>query len=88
MVVTTIRSGWNKVYQAMSTVLKRVLLLVFCAVGVACAGPETKTASPARPDESGKTVYLASHGWHAGIVIRRADIPDGFWPAKVHLQFQ
>ena len=64
----------------MSTVLKRFVLLVCCAVGVACAGPETKTASPARPDEPGKTVYLASHGWHAGIVIRRADIPDGVWP--------
>ena len=64
----------------MSTVLKRFLLLVFCAVGVACAGPETKTASPARLDEPGKTIYLASHGWHAGIVIRRADIPDGVWP--------
>jgi uncharacterized protein (TIGR02117 family) len=25
-------------------------------------------------------VYLVSHGWHAGIVIRRADIPDGAWP--------
>lgn len=64
----------------MSTVLKRLLLLGFCAVGVACAGPETKTASPAMPDGPGKTVYLASHGWHAGIVIRRADIPDGVWP--------
>ena len=64
----------------MSTGLKRFLLLVFCAVVVACAGAETKTASPARPDEPGKTVYLASHGWHAGIVIRRADIPDGVWP--------
>ncbi|MGB5726350.1 MAG: DUF2459 domain-containing protein [Thiogranum sp.] len=64
----------------MSTGLKRFLPLVFCAVGVACAGAETKTASPARPDEPGKTVYLASHGWHAGIVIRRADIPDGVWP--------
>ena len=64
----------------MSTVLRRFLLLIFCVVGVACAGAESKTASPARPDEPGKTVYLASHGWHAGIVVRRADIPDGVWP--------
>ena len=64
----------------MSTVLKCFLLLVFCAVGLGCAGPESKTASPPRPDEPGKTVYLARHGWHAGIVIRRADIPDGVWP--------
>jgi len=64
----------------MSTVLRRFLLLIFCVVGVACAGAERKTASPATPDEPGKTVYLVSHGWHAGIVIRRADIQDGVWP--------
>jgi uncharacterized protein (TIGR02117 family) len=25
-------------------------------------------------------VYLVSHGWHTGIVLRRADIPAGLWP--------
>ena len=69
----------------MSTVLRRFLLLVLCAVGVACAVPETKTASPPKPDELGNTVYLTSHGWHAGIVIRRADIPDSVWPE--HTEF-
>lgn len=35
------------------------------------------------PDESDpyKTIYLVSHGWHAGIVLQRTDIPDGVWPA-------
>ena len=26
-------------------------------------------------------VYLVSHGWHAGIVLGRAEIPDNVWPA-------
>jgi uncharacterized protein (TIGR02117 family) len=64
----------------MSKVLKRFLLLFFCAVGVACVVPETRTASPPRPEEPGKIVHLVSHGWHAGIIIKRADIPDSVWP--------
>jgi len=35
----------------------------------------------AGPDAPVKTVYLVSHGWHAGIVIRRADLATGQWPA-------
>jgi len=27
-------------------------------------------------------IHVVSHGWHAGIVIRRADIPEGSWPEK------
>ena len=26
------------------------------------------------------TTYLVSHGWHAGIVVKRADIPAGIRP--------
>jgi hypothetical protein len=25
-----------------------------------------------------------SHGWHTGLVIRRADIPEGIWPEPHH----
>lgn len=35
---------------------------------------------PPAPGEPTKPVYLVSHGWHAGIVVRRADIPPGVWP--------
>ena len=35
---------------------------------------------PPAPGESPKSIYLVSHGWHAGIVVRRADIPPGVWP--------
>jgi uncharacterized protein (TIGR02117 family) len=28
------------------------------------------------------TIHVVSHGWHAGIVIRRADVPEHLWPEK------
>jgi uncharacterized protein (TIGR02117 family) len=27
-------------------------------------------------------IHVVSHGWHAGVVIRRSDIPEGSWPEK------
>ncbi len=33
--------------------------------------------------EPHKTIYLVSHGWHAGIVLQRAEIPESVWPAPV-----
>lgn len=35
---------------------------------------------PPAPGEPTRSIYLVSHGWHAGIVIRRVDIPPGVWP--------
>jgi hypothetical protein len=29
-------------------------------------------------------VHIVSHGWHTGLVIRRADIPEGIWPEPHH----
>ncbi|WP_158083065.1 DUF2459 domain-containing protein [Methyloprofundus sedimenti] len=29
--------------------------------------------------DSTKIIYLVSHGWHAGIVLNQADIPDTVW---------
>jgi uncharacterized protein (TIGR02117 family) len=45
----------------------------------ACASPAQELGA-ARENETGKTIYLVSHGWHAGIVIRRADVPVEAWP--------
>lgn len=25
-------------------------------------------------------IYVVQHGWHAGIAVRRADVPEGRWP--------
>lgn len=54
--------------------------LLFAAILLAaCAAPQV---APAPPPDGGPTfaVHLVAHGWHAGIAIRRADIPAGLWP--------
>ncbi len=56
-----------------------------CASCSACAGSGEKTACLTGPNASAKTVYLVSHGWHAGIVVKRADIPDAVW--SEHMDF-
>lgn len=30
--------------------------------------------------DSVKTIYLVNHGWHVGIVLKRADISNVLWP--------
>jgi len=47
----------------------------------ACVSPPVGLYPPER-DEPFKTIYLVSHGWHAGIVVRRMDIPAGIWPQQ------
>jgi uncharacterized protein (TIGR02117 family) len=54
-----------------------LLLAVSCC---ACAVPVRDAPKPSE-HEPRNTIYLVSHGWHAGIVLRRADIPDSVWPA-------
>jgi uncharacterized protein (TIGR02117 family) len=51
----------------------RIWILLLATSCGACAAPGA--------GERGETIYLVSHGWHAGIVLRRADIPDSVWPA-------
>lgn len=45
----------------------------------ACASPPNSLFPP-DPNGPSRTIYLVSHGWHAGIVLKRADIPAGIWP--------
>ncbi len=45
----------------------------------ACAAPPAGLYPPG-PNQPSKHIYLVSHGWHAGIVIKRKDIPRGIWP--------
>jgi uncharacterized protein (TIGR02117 family) len=46
-------------------------------LAVRCHLPrQTVTATP----DSTSAVYVIRHGWHAGIAVRRADLPDGAWP--------
>lgn len=39
-----------------------------------------RQASRPTPDST-SAVYVVRHGWHAGIAVRRADVPDETWPA-------
>ncbi len=54
--------------------------ILFLAVSCStCVAPIRETLAPSE-SEPRKTIYLVNHGWHAGIVLRRADIPDNIWP--------
>jgi uncharacterized protein (TIGR02117 family) len=64
----------------MNKKMKCFLLVVICTALCACAGPEIKSDLPSGPDEPAKTIYLANHDGHAGIIIRRDDIPNAVWP--------
>jgi uncharacterized protein (TIGR02117 family) len=57
----------------------RIWVLLLAASCGACAAPVRDAPVPGE-SEPRKTIYLVSHGWHAGIVLRRADIPDSIWP--------
>ena len=59
---------------------RRLLVLVWYAACAACAVPANDPGLLERSAPSVGTIYLVSHGWHAGLVIRRADIPDDVWP--------
>ncbi|MEW5890333.1 MAG: DUF2459 domain-containing protein [Pseudomonadota bacterium] len=48
--------------------------------GSACAAPQRLTHPPA--DEPVRPVYVVSHGWHTGLVLRVADIPEAVWPVR------
>ena len=49
---------------------------------ISCSACAAQVREPPAADSSkpSKTIYLVSHGWHAGIVLLRADIPDSVWP--------
>lgn len=62
--------------------MRNLILLLLALACSACAAPIRDEPTP-DPGESHKKIYLVSHGWHAGIVLRRADIPENIWPATV-----
>ena len=63
----------------MKAALIHTCMVVMSVLLCACASPP-KDLFPPDPGEPSKTIYLVSHGWHAGIVVKRADIPPGIWP--------
>jgi len=61
--------------------MSRIQIWILFLAASCCACAAQVRDAPA-PSERGQrsTIYLVSHGWHAGIVLRRADIPDSIWP--------
>lgn len=57
------------------------MLVAFLTLSSGCAGP-LKGLYPPRAGETVKSVYVVSHGWHTGIVVRRQGIPEGIWPEQ------
>jgi uncharacterized protein (TIGR02117 family) len=65
--------------------IPRSLLLPTLSVLVACAGCSTIPAQLLQAGEMPvRTVMVVNHGWHAGVVVRAKDIPDGIWPESTH----
>jgi uncharacterized protein (TIGR02117 family) len=46
-------------------------------LAVRCHLPRQATAPSA---DSTSAIYLVRHGWHAGVAVRRTDLPDDRWP--------
>ncbi len=55
-----------------------VVVLMWCA-GCATSGTPLY---PLQDQEEPQLIYVVSHGWHTGIVIKRDDVDAHFWPEK------
>jgi uncharacterized protein (TIGR02117 family) len=62
--------------------IKQILLLVSLIVTFLCSGCAASIIENCPVDKvaSAKSIYLVSHGWHVGIVVKRADFADDVWP--------
>src|SRR5262245_22485317 len=50
-------------------------------VTAGCLGPVAPLYPP-RPDDPSTPVWVVDHGWHTGLVVERAAIPQGLWPEQ------
>ncbi|MFW2367741.1 MAG: DUF2459 domain-containing protein [Desulforhopalus sp.] len=51
---------------------------------------QSNTIFPPQTNERTRSIFLVSHGWHAGIVIKRIDIRQTSWPrlqAFTHMDY-
>lgn len=60
-------------------VLALLLLCWILLLAVRCHLPRQTLSDDAGRDST-SAVYVIRHGWHAGIAVRRSDVPDGRWP--------
>ena len=45
-----------------------------------CGGCASSVTDLPQAHEAATVIYVMGHGWHTGIVVRRADLPSGVWP--------
>lgn len=58
---------------------QRAVLILLSATLVGCASARSGALRD-DPHAADHTIYVVRHGWHTGIVVRRADVPSGLWP--------
>lgn len=60
-----------------------VLLLALAVLAPGCAAPLNPGASPAADAPvTMHRIHVVRHGWHSGIVVRAAEVPEHAWPAR------
>ena len=60
-----------------------LLLLALVVLGPGCAAQSNPgAASAADAQATMHPVHVVRHGWHSGIVVRTADVPEHTWPAR------
>jgi len=68
---------WTRI---IGTAMARLLVFFLWTACAACT-TAVKELPPTQEEVPGVPVYVVSHGWHAGIVVRRRDIPASTWPS-------
>jgi uncharacterized protein (TIGR02117 family) len=61
---------------------RAVVAVAWLAALAACASAPVREDLALAAGEAPRPVYVVLHGWHAGIVVRRADIPPDAWPEQ------
>ena len=60
-----------------------LLLLALVVLASGCAAQSNPgAASTADAQTTMHPVHVVRHGWHSGIVVRAADVPEHAWPAR------
>ena len=54
----------------------------FLCLLTGCVGPITALYPPTDAKKNFK-LFVVNHGWHTGLVLRRADVPPGRWPQLI-----
>lgn len=69
---------------APSRAVRSLALAVFVVAATVSAAPASAESVPSIGASLGsrRPLYLVSHGWHVGLVLRREDVPAAVWPEK------